>query len=481
MAANQSDSDSTNWKMNIYRPSRSSGAAHAGSQGGSSGSNGSGDGGDDEEEDDTLDYTLDYEDSTPMHVIQRMLPSEFSQEDDEETDNGDYDETEGSDESESESEAESAEGSDAEDFGGFKTSSDSVSDNEHAIASSSDDESIQNEENDFFRNDRLSDSESGPGREEEEDGDDDDEFFDDFFDIEATLQSIPPEEPSFASSNYNDSENDSDSYLWEYFLTSDEDDTFGYVRGRRYSQVDGVPREVSGDSTDEDDSVPPATQRVQGSRAVEVLGVDTFSTRPPVLGQWDINDNKDKQVGIIDGLTTRSLTPLGAPRSADAVDSTTAGPAGATGNTETPSQAEVTPTPKDSTPQPRIYSEALHSDSEYSDVELEEFMNTKDMDLDSEDDTAVSQLSSDNRPKVPLSAFRNRGIQGPQQMAFRRRRSSLTGSGDYMSPLRGLHRKKRRRVRKIPSPKMDQPQEKDNKDFVDELMEVNAISPLFGI
>lgn len=482
MAASQRDSNSENWKMNIHPPARSSSSTYPGVLGGSGDSSSSGEGGDEDDEEDIQGYSFDFEDKPPMHVIQRMLPSDFSQdEDDEATDNGDDSEM---DQSEGEimdsDDQKSEDGSDTEEFGGFKTSSESFSDNEQAIASSSSDESIKNEENDFFRNDQLSDSEkSHGGNSEDEDDEEDDDFFDDFFDIETTLQSIPPEEHSFASYNRDDSENDSDSYLWEYFLTSDEDDTFGYVRGRRYSQVDGVPQEVSGDSTDEDDSVPSTAQRAQGTKAVEVLGVDTFSTRPPVLGQWDINDNENKQVGIIDGLTTRSLTP-GAPQTPNAVDSNAAGSAGTTDKVETP-QTDVTPTPKDNTPQPRIYSEALHSDSDYSDVELEEFMNTKEMDLDSDDDTSAFQSSADQRPKVPLSAFRNRGgAQGPQQMAFRRRRSSLANSGDFISPLKGLHRKKRQRVRKIPSPKME-PQENNNKDFVDELMEVNAISPLFGI
>lgn len=102
-----------------------------------------------------------------------------------------------------------------------------------------------------------------------------------------------------------------DSFMGADDPGADSSALMGGLDGVDASGLDGLqnPYAPSGDSTDEDDGVPPERKRkkARGTKAIEVLGSNSFSARPPVLGSWRIKG--DKNVGIIDGLTTRTLSP----------------------------------------------------------------------------------------------------------------------------------------------------------------------------
>lgn len=300
---------------------------------------------------------------------------------------------------------------------------------------------------------------------EDEDTDEND-FFDDFFDPVTT----PRAQRMYSATESVTKASEDDSYLWQYFFSSgDEDDDQeenDYDEDNEQTS-DSPPeqnsqegssqankQEHSGDSTDEEAALPKSTRRAQSNRATEVLGVNTYSTRPPVLGEWDI-DNSQGIVGIIDGLTTRTLSPPG-------------------------------PGPTSVSSDRRIFDQNLHSDSDMSDLALDEFIKTDEL---SDDDGCADTSATISTPNmyrsrfnknVPLSAFRNRTSPYPMPgFDGRRNRRRSFGREVVISPVRPPPR----RMKKLKN-SLRHRNDLDNlatKDLIEELVDIGAISPLFEI
>lgn len=403
------------------------------------------------------------------------------------------------------------------------------------------------------------------------------DFFEDYFDLPTRDQNaLHHRKRSEQRLGGNSSEitheslegfSDDDSYLWQYFFSSDEGERASMTPGTRARQRrlsrskwhgtdegstdDEMPLKgrgplpvsqitktqqppayvPSGDSTDEDDGVPPEhkRRRARGTKAIEVLGSNSFSARPPVLGSWRIKDNRN--VGIIDGLTTRTLSPP--PQSAPLRPSQRA-PAHSHNQGESPSLDNVqdpfeelneigdqtvignftdfgdTDLSLGEIFERKPLLDDPEFDQEVSDLdllELGDFINTESLSSDENDhrfefnvvidpqkgqkqyrSPAVSPYLYRNRMSarnVPISAFRNRGSPYVDNAAYpaeifspvpRRnpRRTSLParkphlGRDTHISP--SYQKKRGKRTR---------PQE--GTDLIGELIEIGAISPLFEI
>lgn len=164
---------------------------------------------------------------------------------------------------------------------------------------------------------------------------------------------------------------DDDSYLFNYFLSSGELDG-EIVDVEEQLMLEALVREQNphpdlendydSESTDVDDSLPPAGRSKVGSKmAKEVLSLKTADYRPPVLGTWVAIR---QPFGIIDGLATRSLGH-----------------------------------------HPR---KNWHIGEELDDpIELDELLNISELDNDDENDVRIWRDFS-RKQKVPLGAFRNK-------------------------------------------------------------------------
>ncbi|AOW06013.1 YALIA101S03e17106g1_1 [Yarrowia lipolytica] len=186
----------------------------------------------------------------------------------------------------------------------------------------------------------------------------------------------------------------------------------------------------SGDSTDEDTTLPPRTQK-KCNTATEILSSSNIASRPPMLGSWVMT--KERPFGIIDGLTTRSLSGQKSPP-------TTNGKSNSNGGIR--------------------YSTAIESDdcsdiSDLNDIVLDEFIYTSDLDEEAPKDVCQEAQPYSTSSNVPLSAFRNRGlISNPlYQQRFTgtpipsRRRPSHSREA-IITPVRGLKKIKKKQFRK---------------------------------
>lgn len=274
------------------------------------------------------------------------------------------------------------------------------------------DESIEQEEEKMLKDEFEGDHSASSSSSSEDD-------FYDYFDS-------PPTRPQLMEPNEDD-----DSYLWDYFFSSDDEDIA--IKGPI-----SHPLNPTGDSTDEDADLPPPSQRAKGRKAVEVLGTNS-NMRPPVLGSWNIENTKGN-VGIIDGLTTRTLSPP----------------------------------PEELSP----HIEQEHWSSQSDDVQLDEFLNTEEMEDDDEVEndhlsTPFTYRSRFNK-NVPLSAFRQRSspyMTHPYE-SFRRRRRSF-GKEAMISPVKALRKRPRR-------PRPRRPTEDLSENVMEEIFDLGAI-PLFEI
>lgn len=268
---------------------------------------------------------------------------------------------------------------------------------------------------------------------------DDQSEFDDYMDIldfdtpvERKPMAIQPRKQGTPKSpNPLDSDDDDDSYLWNYFLSSNEDSD-GAENGERFmldqlhdKAMEGFEledigvkskepkddedddetkvfdigsfnvRESSGDSdrdydsgesTDVEVDLPASVHRSQAGLKIakEVLSSKTADYRPPVLGTWVAV--ACKPFGIIDGLSTRMVQQSGAknPRKGWSL-----------------------------------------SDSEDSAIELDELLNISELDNDDENDIRIWRDFNNNKKKhVPLGAFRNKlhisdgGVFGSRSLEF---------------------------------------------------------------
>ncbi|AET39214.1 Ifh1p Ecym_4135 [Eremothecium cymbalariae DBVPG len=145
---------------------------------------------------------------------------------------------------------------------------------------------------------------------------------------------------------------------------------------------------VDNESTDEDETLPPPNSRTRkiGSKAKEVVSANTVGLKPPKLGTWKTDT---KPFSIIDGLSTKSLIPLIQEHQQllDAQNQQVAlGIEG--GNLASASEFD--------------------SGAEKEELTLNELLNMSELD-DEEGQVPISGWY-ENNPKVPLSAFRNKGV-----------------------------------------------------------------------
>ncbi|CCE62364.1 hypothetical protein TPHA_0C02090 [Tetrapisispora phaffii CBS 4417] len=148
---------------------------------------------------------------------------------------------------------------------------------------------------------------------------------------------------------------------------------------------------VDDESTDEDDNLPRPTQKSKSlsTKAKEIVGSNVIGLRPPKLGTWKTNS---KPFSIIDGLSTKSLYPL-IQEHMQLLEGRA--------NSMTPEGVE---TPNEI------------PNTNADELTLNELLNMSDLeDQASEDvDASNTQLLNIsewyNKPKVPLSAFRNKGV-----------------------------------------------------------------------
>lgn len=200
-----------------------------------------------------------------------------------------------------------------------------------------------------------------------------------------------------------DSEEEDDSYLWNYFLSSEsesdgdvnaepvdveeqlileeilrqEKETREATYDREFSLEPLSDQEYdSGESTDVDTSLPKSGKNQNGSKmAKEVLSSKTADYRPPVLGTWVAIESKP--FGIIDGLSTRTLK----------------------------SGQNSQKNPRTKGWKSISLGKNEHEDSA---IELEELLNISELDNDDENDIRIWRDFNNRKKKVPLGAFRNK-------------------------------------------------------------------------
>jgi hypothetical protein len=342
---------------------------------------------------------------------------------------------------------------------------------------------------------------------DEEEDDDEEEseaelyFTDDFFEPAPTSALVTSRQG--INQSVSDDEDD-DSYLWSYFFSSGEsgsdDESTERPSSRNGFHLELPDEEYfSGDSTDEDLSLPPQSHRKSvGSRATEVVSSSNTASRPPILGSWVMSS--ERPFGIIDGLTTRTLSP---PETSQ--------------NHYFENQQQLPQHHDLPRRRKRGFSQSNggdsitnHSDSEVSEIALDEFIYTSDLDENHSDDdelaTPVSGWSMSNG--VPLSAFRNRGVTNASpyttnhHYAQRRlpppsasskpsskksKHSNNNNSREVViTPVRSVNKKLKRRKKQrkqLPQNGESNNQVDNNSqgvDLIDELVEIGALSPLFS-
>ncbi|CAI5096533.1 ANM_HP_G0214350.mRNA.1.CDS.1 [Saccharomyces cerevisiae] len=157
---------------------------------------------------------------------------------------------------------------------------------------------------------------------------------------------------------------------------------------------------VDDESTDEDDNLPPPSSRSKniGSKAKEIVSSNVVGLRPPKLGTWE-TDNKP--FSIIDGLSTKSLYAL------------------IQEHQQLREQHQRAQTPD-------VKREGSSNGNNGDELTLTELLNMSELEDDSPSHTddmennyndAINSKSTNGHaadwyevPKVPLSAFRNKGI-----------------------------------------------------------------------
>lgn len=205
-----------------------------------------------------------------------------------------------------------------------------------------------------------------------------------------------------------DSDEEDDSYLWNYFFSSDkesdddEDDyesdliqtdfkdsenpedkrkkLLGNVHYHYNTSVFESEEEYdSGESTDVDLSLPTSNESKFGSKvAKEVLSSKTADYRPPVLGTWVAIDSKP--FGIIDGLSTRTLTNIS--------------------NTNN----------RNLDHRQKMRKSIINDHNGDLAMGLDELLNISELDNADENDVRIWRDFNSQKKQVPLGAFRNKSI-----------------------------------------------------------------------
>ncbi|KAK9453704.1 transcription factor CRF1-domain-containing protein [Dipodascopsis uninucleata] len=226
-----------------------------------------------------------------------------------------------------------------------------------------------------------------------------------------------------------------------------QSEKFDLIRDREYSsgldatirkQERGIPvyEFDDGESTDEDENLPPPSHRKAGHRATEILVSSITASKPPVLGSWVLP--VDRRVGIINGLSTRTLSPPPFPRgSINESNGRSNGASRQVSSSRHSSIIDSSPSMLASmfrsnlahNPSHLISSEVLENenDREHNVLALEDFIYLSELDEDDNEDnehgphadhkfSGVSSSDPSSTPvwvgkfhsKFPLSAFRNR-------------------------------------------------------------------------
>ncbi|KAK9236720.1 transcription factor CRF1-domain-containing protein [Lipomyces kononenkoae] len=181
-----------------------------------------------------------------------------------------------------------------------------------------------------------------------------------------------------------------------------------------------------GESTDEDENLPPPSHRKAGHRGTEILVSSVAASKPPVLGSWVLPVGR--HIGIINGLATRTLSPPPYPRGSDGdIESDTYRSYGHDRHhhdyASSPSVMAAAAARGRSGLRrgSRAFDRdaSFGSDSERSDVALEEFIYMSELDNDDDEPGDLSTVETTPGPtstpvwagkfhsKFPLSAFRN--------------------------------------------------------------------------
>ncbi|CCK67941.1 Ifh1p KNAG_0A02520 [Huiozyma naganishii CBS 8797] len=181
---------------------------------------------------------------------------------------------------------------------------------------------------------------------------------------------------------------DPDSFYFQY---DDISSSSAYENGSSADEYKDEMRDTvvfaADESTDEDDNLPPPDSRNNniGTKAKEIVSANVVGLKPPKLGTWE-TDNKP--FSIIDGLSTKSLHSL-IQEHQQLHDQTQRG--------------QTTPNSQDS-----------NSIGNGEEMSLNELLNMSELDDDEGENSTPYQsaLIADwyNKPKVPLSAFRNKGV-----------------------------------------------------------------------
>ncbi|CAH6719778.1 transcriptional regulator Ifh1p [[Candida] jaroonii] len=221
--------------------------------------------------------------------------------------------------------------------------------------------------------------------------DEEDEFEDDFDDMVDFTMDLDQEEfnsgkkvSKIKRKGY-DSDDDDDSYLWNYFFSSDNDSESGDLNSPKKNKdseylsiaLDNHDDENydSGESTDVDSNIPTSNNSAGSQKAKEVLSSKTADYRPPVLGTWIAVESKP--FSIIDGLSTRSLNSNYRHSIA-----------------------------KPYSKRRKSFVGTPHADD--SALGLDELLNVSEMDYDDTNDVKIWRDFNNQKKRVPLGAFRNK-------------------------------------------------------------------------
>lgn len=147
------------------------------------------------------------------------------------------------------------------------------------------------------------------------------------------------------------------------------------------------------ESTDEDDNLPPPSSRskVIGSKAKEVVSANVVGLKPPKLGTWETDS---KPFTIIDGLSTKSLYPLIQEH-----------------------QHFLEQQQRAHSQTPEYHSSHEGTSGNGDELTLNELLNMSELEDEDGSAPSYSQAVSDwyQRPAVPLSAFRNKGVNSHEE------------------------------------------------------------------
>lgn len=175
---------------------------------------------------------------------------------------------------------------------------------------------------------------------------------------------------------------------------------------------------VDDESTDEDDNLPPPEARTKtiGTKAKEVVSANVVGLKPPKLGTWNTNN---KPFSIIDGLSTKSLHAL-----IQEHQQLKEQKANGSDFVKQESPASVTPNGDELTLNELLNMSELEDDDGITSSNALSNNNSTDRtgnNVHGIKNNAYNSLSITDwyeKPKVPLSAFRNKGINVFQEDEF---------------------------------------------------------------